>query len=97
METEQTYIVRCDRAGVFFGQIKERTHNEVTLTNARKIWFWSGAAAVEQLAMTGPKRPNDCKITMEVPEMIVMDPVQIIPCTQEAAEVIRQTAVWKRT
>lgn len=97
MEKEQTYIVRCDRAGVFFGQIKERTHNEVTMQNVRKIWFWSGAAAVEQLAMTGPRNPGECKITMEVPEMIVMDPVQIIPCTQEAAEVIRQTAVWKRS
>lgn len=95
MENTDFYIVRCDRAGVFFGQIKERTHDEVTMANVRKIWYWSGAAAVEQLAMTGPQNPRDCKITMEVPEMIVMDPVQIIPCTKEAAEAIRQTAIWK--
>lgn len=92
---EQYFIVRCDRAGVFFGKIKERTHDEVTMTQARKIWYWIGAAAVEQLAMTGPKKPKECKFTMEVPEMTVMDPVQIIPCTQEAAEVIQQVAIWK--
>ena len=96
MGNEQYFIVRCDRAGVFFGRIKERTHDEVVMESVRKIWFWSGAAAVEQLAMTGPKNPQQCKITMEVPEMTVMDPVQIIPCTREAVEVIQQVAVWKR-
>ena len=95
-QQEQYYIVRCDRAGVFFGRIKERTHVEVVMQAVRKIWYWSGAAAVEQLAMTGPKNPEECKITMEVPEMTVMDPVQIIPCTQEATDVIRRIAAWKR-
>lgn len=96
MTDQQYYIVRCYGAGVFFGQIKERAEKEATLLNARKIWYWSGAAAVEQLAMTGPKNPNDCKITVEVPEMIVMEPVQIIPCTDEARDVIKRIAEWKR-
>ena len=92
----QYYIIRCYGAGVFFGQIKERKEKEVTLLNARKIWYWSGAAAVEQLAMTGPRKPKECKITVRVPEMIVMEPLQIIPCTEEAREVIEQVAEWKR-
>lgn len=29
---EQMYIVRCDRAGVFFGAIKERRGTEATMT-----------------------------------------------------------------
>ena len=93
---QQFYIVRCYGAGVFFGQIKERKEKEVTLTNARKVFYWSGAAAVEQLAMTGPKVPGECKITVRVPEMIVMEPIQIIPCTQEAVDVIERIAEWKR-
>ena len=93
---QQYYIVRCYGAGVFFGQIKDRKEKEVTLLNARKIWYWSGAAAVEQLAMTGPKAPSECKITVKVPEMIVMEPQQIIPCTQEAVDVIERIAEWKR-
>lgn len=31
MNNNQDYIVRCDRAGVFFGKIKERNGSEVTI------------------------------------------------------------------
>ena len=93
---QQYYIIRTDRAGVFFAQIKERRGDEVDLEKCRKIWFWSGAAAVEQLAMTGPKNERECKITMEVPEMTVLGAIQLIPCTKEAAETIQRIAVWKR-
>lgn len=93
---QQYYIIRTDRAGLFFAQIKERRGDEVDLVKCRKIWYWSGAAAVEQLAMTGPKNASECKITMEVPEMTVLGAIQLIPCTQEAAETIQRIAVWKR-
>lgn len=92
----QYYIIRCYEAGVFFAQIEKREGNDVTLLNARKIFYWSGAAAVEQLAMTGPMNPGECKITMVVPRMTVMNPIQIIPCTQEATDAIERIAVWKR-
>lgn len=93
---EQFYIIRCKNAGVFFGKIKERVgKDEVTLTNVRKIWYWSGAAAVEQLAITGPRNGANCKITIEVPEMTVMEPIQIIPCTDEARNTIQRITVWK--
>ena len=93
---QQYYIIRTDRAGVFFAQIKARRGDEVDLEKCRKIWFWSGAAAVEQLAMTGPRNAAECKITMEVPEMTVLGAIQLIPCTQEAVETIQRIAIWKR-
>ena len=31
------YIIRCDRAGVFFGHIKSRDGSEVTLTDVRPV------------------------------------------------------------
>ena len=93
---EQYYIIRSVQAGVFFAQIGGRRGNEVDLVKARKIWYWSGAAAVEQLAMTGPKNGKECKITIEVPGMTVMEVCQIIPCTQEAVDTIQRIAVWKR-
>ena len=95
MDKEQFFIIRCYAAGVFFGQIENRKDKEVTLRNARKIWCWDGAAAVEQLAMTGPKNAHGCKITVQVPEMTVMEPIQIIPCTQEAVDTITRIAEWK--
>ena len=46
MDNNQDYIVRCDRAGVFFGKIKARNGSEVTMTEVRKLWSWDGACAV---------------------------------------------------
>ena len=92
----QYYIVRSDRAGVFFGKIKEASHDEVTMTDVRKIWHWEGACAVEQLALDGTKKPYDCKFTVNIPEMTIADPIQIIPCTEMATKSLSGVAVWQR-
>lgn len=93
---EQYYIVRADRAGVFFGKIKERSTNEVVMTDVRKLWYWDGACAVEQLAMEGTKKPDECKFTVTVSEMTIANPIQIIPCTDTAVESICGVKEWKR-
>lgn len=92
----QYYIVRTDRAGVFFGKIKEANHDEVTMTDVRKIWHWDGACAVEQLAIDGTKKPGGCNFTVIVPEMTIADPIQIIPCTEKATQSLSGVAVWQR-
>lgn len=92
---DKYFIVRANRAGVFFGKIKERNHDEVTMTNVRKLFYWDGACAVEELAMNGTKKPNNCKVTIEIPEMVIADPIQVIPCTDEAVESINGVKVWK--
>ena len=100
MEAYQGYhIIRCYEAGVFFAQIKahDKENKIVTLQNARKIFYWNGAAAVEQIAMEGVKDTAGSKFTMIVPEMEVMNPIQIIPCTREAVECIQTVIAWKRT
>lgn len=91
----QYYIVRADRAGVFFGKIKESSHVEVTMTDVRKLWYWDGACAVEQLALEGTTKPRNCKFTVVIPEMAIADPIQIIPCTEKAVNSISGVAVWK--
>lgn len=90
------YIVRTNRAGVFYGEIEARSHDEVTMTNVRKIWHWDGACAVEQLAMEGVKRPDECKFTVTVPSMIIADPIQIIEATEAACRSIEAVKEWKR-
>jgi hypothetical protein len=92
---EQYFIIRTDRAGVFFGQIKERNGSEATLTNARKLHYWSGAAAVEQIAEEGVKHTKNCRFTMTVPEITVLGVIQINPCTDKAVENIKSIAEWK--
>jgi hypothetical protein len=89
-------IVRGDRSGVFFGTLKSRTCREVTLTNCRRLWYWSGAASISQLAMEGVRNPNDCKFTMVVDEIEILDAIEVIPCTKEAIDNINSVKVWKR-
>ena len=61
---EDWYIIRADRAGVFFGHIAERDGDEVTMTDVRRIWYWDGAASLSQLAVDGVSKPKNCKFTV---------------------------------
>ena len=81
---EQNYIVRTDRAGLFFGKIKERNGSEVTMTDVHRIWRWDGAASLSQLAVEGTKKPKNCMFTVYVPEMTILGVIEIIHCTDEA-------------
>lgn len=91
---EQYYIIRCDRAGVFFAQIEDRTGNEATLVNARRIWYWDGAASLSQLATDGVSKPKNCKFTVTVERMTVLGVIEIIPCTDKAVECIKAVKEW---
>ena len=90
----KNYIVRAKDAGVFFGKIKERKENEVTMTNVRKLWYWSGANTVEDLAVFGVKNPQKCKFTVWIDEMIIADPIQIIPVTESADKSLSEVPIW---
>ena len=92
---EQYYIVRTNRAGVFFGKIKEQSHDMIVMTNVRKLFYWNGACAVEELAVNGVQRPSDCKFTVVIDEMTLADPIQIIPCTEKATKNLTEVPIWK--
>lgn len=89
-------IIRADRAGVFFGTLKEKNGSEVTLTDCRRIWYWDGAASISQLAAEGTKVPDSCKFTMPVSEITVLGVIEIIPCSEQAIKSIEGVAEWKR-
>lgn len=91
----QKFIVRCDRSGVFYGEIASRNGREVEMTNVRQIWYWDGAATLMQLASEGTKKPNNCKFTVEVESLQVLDAIEIIPCTDKAIDSIDSVKVWK--
>ncbi len=91
-------IVRCYGAGVFFGEVREVISDanglNVRLANARKVWYWDGAAAVEQLSQDGC---NDrSKLTVAVPELVVANAIQVIPCTEKAIANLEAQREWRR-
>lgn len=89
-------IIRGDRSGVFFGTLAERNGREVKLTNCRRLWYWEGAASLSQLAVEGVKVPQNCKFTTVVPEIEILDAIEVIPCTEEAIKSIENVKEWKR-
>ena len=88
-------IIRGDRSGVEFGELVEQNGSVVTLKNARRLWYWAGAASLSQLAMDGTKKPQNCKFTVTVSSITILDAVEIIPCTDKAIESIGEVAGWK--
>lgn len=89
------YIIRCDRSGVFYGEIAKREGLEVTIRNARQLWYWEGANSLMQLANEGVKKPNRCKFTVTVEELVVLDAIEILHCTEEAIANIEAVPEWK--
>ena len=89
-------IIRGSRSGVEFGKLVAQSGSEVTLENARRIWYWSGAASLSQLAKDGTSNPNDCKFTVTVDSITILDAIEIIPCTDKAIKSIEEVSTWKR-
>lgn len=65
------------------------------MANVRQIWYWDGAAALMQLATEGTKKPRNCKFTVEVDSLMVLEAIEIIPCTEQAIESIESVEAWK--
>ncbi len=89
-------IIRADRAGVFFGILTKKEGSEVQLTEARKLYYWSGASAVEQIALEGVKNPDGCQFTVTNDEVTINNYIQIITCTEEAITNIKKVQSWKK-
>ena len=95
MKNENYVIVRANSAGVFFGQLVEKTSNEVRMKKVRKIYYWEGACAIEQIAVDGVDYKKS-KLTVEVPEMEIFDVIQIIPCSEKAVNNLKSIPEWKQ-
>jgi hypothetical protein len=89
-------IIRTQNAGVFAGYLKERNGETVTLKNARRLWYWSGACSLSQLAMEGTKKAGECKFPCEVDNIELLQVIEIIDCTQEAKDSIASVVVWEQ-
>jgi len=88
-------MVRTYSAGVFAGTLKDLNGREGVLENARRLWYWSGAATLSQLATEGTSDPERCKFPCAVSEILLTEIIEIIPITPAAAKSIEKVKVWK--
>jgi hypothetical protein len=93
-------IVRTYSTGVFAGTLLEgeSTDTKKVLKDARRIWFWSGAATLSQLAVDGTKEPELCKFPCEVSRVELTSPngFEVLDVTAKAEKSIKSVPVWAK-
>lgn len=89
-------LVRTYSAGVFVGYLVSRKGQEVTLQNARRLWYWDGAASLSQLAMEGVKKPENCKFPCEVSKVDLLNAIEILEVSEKAKKSISEVAIWQQ-
>jgi hypothetical protein len=89
-------ICRTYSAGVFAGTLVSRKGQEVELKQARRLWYWDGAASLSQLSKDGVARPENCKFPCEVPSVLLTQAIELLPVSKRARQSIAQVAIWKR-
>jgi hypothetical protein len=89
-------IVRTFSAGVFAGNLVSRKGKEVVMTDARRLWYWSGAASLSQMAVVGTSNPSGCKFPVAVSRVTLTEVIEILDVTATAEKSIKEVPVWKQ-
>lgn len=89
-------VVRGHSFGVFAGTVESVDGDRALLRDARRLWYWDGAASLSQLALEGVKQPANCKFTVTVESILLMGVIEIIPATEDAKTSISEVPVWRR-
>jgi hypothetical protein len=98
MNTKRYVIVRTYAMGVFFGELSdESTETKRVLLNARRIWYWAGAASLSQLAMQGTSKPEACKFPIAVSKVELTSPqgFEVLEVSDTAKKSIESVPVWE--
>ena len=89
-------IVRTYSAGVFAGFLESKNGQEGVIRKARRIWYWSGAASLSQLAMSGTSDPDNCKFPEIVDKIELTNIIEVLHCTDKAQKSIGEVKIWKQ-
>ena len=81
-------IIRTYSAGVWFGEIAEKSGNEVIVKNARRMWNWwaEKSISLSGVALYGIKQDKS-KIVAPV-ESVWLEAIEMIPTTDVATKSI---------
>jgi hypothetical protein len=85
-------VVRTHSAGVHVGVLKSKEGKEVVLTEARRVWYWIGAFTLSAVSQTGVG--SESKISIAVPEIMLTEAIEIIPCSNAAEKKLRRIKAY---
>ena len=85
----QEVIIRTYAAGVWFGRLKEKSGDEVILTEARRMWRWwaKESISLSGVALHGIKQEKS-RIAGAI-DSVWLQAIEIVPISGKAAESIR--------
>ena len=89
-------VIRSRDAGCHAGYLKKDNETSVELVNSRRLWYWSGANSLSQLAMEGVKSADNCKFAMELPYIKLINHCEIIQASEVGRVSIQGVDVWKK-
>ena len=91
-------MIRSYGAGVFFGYVESKKAEangvNIVIRNARRVYYWSGAASLSELSTLGTSKPTDCKITAPVDTQEIMNVIEIIDVSEKARASLESVKVW---
>lgn len=87
-------MVRTYSAGVHFGEVVSKNGQNVVLKNAKRVFYWTQACSLSQLAIDGSKDNKNCKISKTVPEIELDQAIEVIPMSVNAIENLSEF-VWE--
>ena len=79
--TKPLVVVRTFSAGVHCGTLDKRSGPEVTVGDARRLWSWQGALSLHEVSQRGIVGG---KISVSVPEILLLQAIEVINATPEA-------------
>lgn len=88
-------VVRSRDAGAFLGRLIRQNGGEVQLADARRLWYWDGAASLSQIALEGVSKPTNCKFPPAVTEITIIGACEIITATPAAVKSIQAVPAWR--
>lgn len=93
-------LVRSYGAGVFYGYLKEKKAElngvNITLLQARRIFYWDGACSLTQVAIDGTAAPDNCKITDPIDNHFIANVIEILPISIKAEKILNGVKSWKK-
>ena len=96
MAKKRYVIVRTYSAGVFAGTLESQSEDgkRIVLSDARRLWYWRGAASLSQLAMSGTSAPGACKFAVPVSRIEVTEAIEINDVTEAGRKSIEAVVPW---
>jgi len=97
-EPNKFYVIRAEKAGVFMGKIAFMDGLTVGVNALRRLYYWSGALDVSQLAKQGVTNPGSCKFSEQLEDTdlsIITNIVEFHPMSEKAIKSLQSVKVWK--